>query len=191
MPSPTSTACLTRPPPWWRRESSGWVATCWVVVVSTAAWAAPTGYLPSIGPAPVRYQPPAPPANPGRLPPLAMTESTNAPAYVAPPVTTISHSSKTASSSNVTSMTNAESLLVPPSLGPVASEEETWSEAISNPFLVSPFSTAPLVTPQMLLEFFKPGNTNNNFSPGFHVPVFIPPLPPSSAPSSRAIYRSQ
>ena len=44
-----------------------------------------------------------------------------------------------------------------------------------------------IVTPQMLIQFFRPTGTNN-LLPGLMTPVFAPPTPPGL--SSTAVYRS-
>lgn len=77
--------------------------------------------------------------------------------------------------------------------------DSTGLASLSTPFnqstnVIGPASELLLVTPQMLVEFFKPLPATSNLGPArVLVPVdvgFRPPLA-SPGPSSQAIYRSQ
>jgi len=143
------------------------------------------GYLPIVGPVPIRFQTPSPVVPVVLWPPLLQPEQqtvkreaqmTIAPAVEAP---------------RMESLTNT----IPPSM--IAAG---WPAALPPPGMVIPFplsapgqpeqATDAVVDPQVLLNFLLSVSTNE---PGAKVlmPAFVPPAPPPPYPSSHATYESR
>ena len=143
------------------------------------------GYLPAIGPVPVRFQKPSrvvpvvlwPPLfQPGQQTVKVEPQTTNAPAVETP---------------TVESLTNA----IPPPIITASSPA-----ALPPPGMVIPFpipatsqpdpATDGVVDPQVMLNYLLSVSTNE---PGAKVimPVFVPSAPPLTYPSSHAAYESR
>lgn len=166
----------------------------------------PTGYLPVVGPAPLRLTRRLPPPPPATLPPLLLTD---------PPIAErlSGQNPPPAPTTNTTANLPPEAANVPPVLPtdavlagfptPATQEPTAWSAdpaSASEPLPWPPSaqapptagptlsSAAPIVTPQMLLQYFRPIGSNY-VNGAWSIPVFVPPVPPP-APQSSATYRS-
>jgi len=143
-------------------------------------------YLPVLGPLPLRVSFPAPPGPPPQLPPLAMSDPP-------PPPEPLPTSGMT----NQAVATAAAPPVAPPADALSATGEfpiygppppEANSSLVFDPML-SGAAPAMIVTPQMLVQFFKPVGSNC-LGGVWTMPVFVPPDPPAQK-SSTASYRSQ
>ena len=160
------------------------LAGCAPMRDSEAGRRAPTppthAWLPAIGPAPMRFQAPDPISH-ATLPPLAMEDPP-----AGPPLARTEPSA--AATSHPASATPPGSPLpAPPSTGPAPAPTAPNAQPGSPPLLAGP--EAPIVTPQMLVQFFKPVGSNN-LGGVWSTPVFIPPNPPPTK-SSTATYQSR
>jgi hypothetical protein len=160
----------------------GWVATA----------AAFPGYLPTVGPLPLRFATPAAPFNPALLKPLT------------PPAPEPKAESDRSPPSQTGAAQEAPVVLNPGltnGLPTVNSEMPPLTEPPPAPIAsVSPLSVlvnldttnAPPVTPQMLVPFFVSRLSNSTNGAGLSVvlPVGFAPPSPSPPPSSSATYQS-
>ena len=161
-------------------------------------------YLPTLGPSPLRLYSPAPPMHAAQLPPLAMTdpppESAGAsgglePAFQGPPLPPgFSYQSPAPAAPDT-----AGNPPVPPEpMGPAEPPPVGDGSAVPpvgapGGLLAAGFENAPpgaIITPQMLVQFFKPTGSNYQGG-GWSVPVFVPPSAPATTRPSTATYRSQ
>lgn len=168
----------------------------------------PGGYLPSTGPVPLRFAPEKAALTGYELPPLAMDDRALTRGILA------------ASAENIAAETS-DNLAALNQLGPVAPDPANQAGfagfdsdplAITQPPMALSAPTLPgsatnaaasdvlVVTPQMLVEYFKADRAKTNtvnavnvVNPAVYVPVgFTPPAPTAfAAPSSSATYRSQ
>ena len=166
-----------------------------------------SGYLPCTGPVPLRFESEKPPPKPLALPVLIMDEPPPAPPDNETPAPAISE--------DVTSAPVPEA---PPSPTSAAAESPAPDSAAallgqlyggdgSNPFAIpaaqipaqsvaeAPASNLLVVTPQMLVDYFKAkpvaGAASNTTSVAVFAPVGFTPPAPVGLPSSQATYRSQ
>lgn len=148
-------------------------------------------YLPAVGPAPLRMQKAATSAPPASLPPLAMTD---------PPPRPAAELTSTNLSANLPAPPTGEPAPavapVPAPTAPAPIERTPMPGNGGSPLLVEGGAddrgSGPIVTPGMLVQYFKP--VGSNLVAGtLGVPVFLPPTTPASSPvkSSSATYRSQ
>lgn len=177
-----------------------------LLLVAAPVSAAPgsTGYLPVVGPAPLRLTRRLPPPASASLPPLLLTDPTTAerasgddPAPAPDPTTNLP-----TEAASVPPLLPTDAVLagLPPTAtqeltaGPAdpasASEALPWPPSVPAPLPAGPAapSAAPIVTPQMLLQYFRPIGSNY-VNGAWSIPVFVPPVPPP-APQSSATYRS-
>ncbi len=138
-------------------------------------------YLSSVGPAPLRVEVPTVPVHGTVLPPLAMNDTDR------------KGSGAGRDGAGTKVLSAIPSPTVPASGGEGASVTPNPLPAGgSSSLLVGPgaedASVAPIVTPSMLVPYFRPvgGNAVRGV---FALPVFVPPTVPTSKPSS-ATYRS-
>lgn len=134
------------------------------------------GYLPRVGPSPLRFLLPAPVLAQASLPPLAMSDpepaapDTNSPPLVIspPPETTQP---------------------APPEKTAEPAPEPNPPTAALPDFSIPGLSQSPLLTPRSLLHYFLPAQNGTN-SPTYVIPMgFAPPLP-SPPSSSSSTYNS-
>lgn len=188
---------------WMRPNVGGWIArlpaVCrWAVLASVAAWAGGvvvTGvgagvpgrgkrpYLPVVGPAPLRL---LPVAEAGRRPAFA-------PLVDVDPLTTAEVDEGVAPAGyDLSPATPSEPPV--PVVVPAAPAVATDPLPGGSGLLVDPaygVSAPVVVTPQMLVHFFRPSGSNQ-VGAGLAVPVFIPPsAPPAMTKPSTATYRAQ
>jgi len=161
-----------------------------VLAAAGKASAGSAGYLPVIGPGALQFQAPVSVKPPFKLPPLDMS---------APPSAAGSSNSAAALEAEAAWSELLSGLLLSgasAASAPAPSPQETAPSAPSSlgmllsadaPDLIGTVPSA-IITPQMLIQFFKPTGTNQPL-PGLVTPVFTPPIPP--ALSSTAVYRSQ
>jgi hypothetical protein len=155
---------------------SRWFSPIGGLAVALSAAAGP-GYLPTVGPAPVRFETPAPPVvAPVALPPLVFIEprpATDTNETVAPAVPT----GPVVATTEAASAPVEPSILISP-LGPL----EPAGGATNSP--AAPADTE-VVAPQMLLKYFtRPAGTNSAGVSIFAPVGFVPPqplVPPSSS----------
>lgn len=131
----------------------------------------PRTYLQTVGPAPLRVEPRAVPVHGTVLPPLAKDD----------PVRKLSDPAREAASTNHAASIPAP--FEPSSLGP------TGAGSLLSGTNPEDAVVTPIVTPSMLMQYFRPMGTNG-FGAGVAFPVFVPPTAPVSRPSS-ATYRSE
>jgi hypothetical protein len=156
------------------------------------------GYLPAVGPAALRFRSPEPPGGVPALPPLSLMESpvsdgvagaTNAAARPVGAGSGAEGGRGTAIAGSGAGVGRGEPVPQPVS---VAGRK---AEGVDPEWVVTPGGggTTPLVTPQMLLQYFRPVGSNY-VNGAWTVPVFVPPLPgPGTAATpaaSSAVYRS-
>ena len=139
-------------------------------------------YLPGIGPAPLRFQiRPAFVATVSMLPPLQMlepavpSEARDVNATVAS-VDVDAPTTPTAPAPSPDTIQSSEAVAVTPPL-----------QAPAEPAPTVP--AAPVITPQMLIEFFKPVGRTNSAEAVVVSGAFLPPQPPPAPTSSAATYR--
>lgn len=179
-------------------------------VFCAAAWggaAQASGYLQVAGPVPLRFLAEPIPGEPYLLPPLSLTDVTPMPPEEpasAPAATNIATAPIAEEEPTVPLPKPPE----PPSADVTAAAlENLFSGANANPLgIPAPQNPAPLtpdsqqkasdmlvVTPQMLIEYFKPGRVaTNGVGASIFVPVgFRPPEAVLPSPSSKATYHSE
>ncbi len=156
-----------------------------------AAW---TGYLPALGPSPLRFQTPVDPSFRFVLPPLPRSDA--APATVRPrsqPVADRVAPLPPESLAAVDTVAVSPAPLDVPSgdAGPGAAPVIAEADPGGMPNLPPPASPPPPLTPQMLVPYFQPIRSGTNGANGMvALPLdFTPPLPLAS-PASRASYHS-
>ncbi len=138
----------------------------------------PKAYLPVLGPAPLRVSFPPAVTRTAQLPPLAMFDPPPLPEPVPPDATT-----------------NQLVELGPPAPPPPPPAPTAYGppppEAATSLVFDPALGAAPpeaIVTPQMLVQFFKP--VGSNYLGGtWSVPMFVPPSPPATK-SSTATYQT-
>ena len=133
------------------------------------------GYLPSGGPAPLRFEAPRPAGMPNSLPPPTAPQPLSAASV---PTT------------GATFASPADTNATPASpLSPVPTPAlESFGPFIAFPSAgVEPTNEVRMLHPNSFLIYLKP--LSNNAPVGnLIIPAFVPPAPTNSAPSSRAIY---
>lgn len=147
------------------------------------------GYLSIVGPAPLRFETVAAYMRSFPMPALAMDNSRPAMSAVD---TSLSLTNSTpplqTGSTSATTNNAAATILSAQSQEPLAVPQEAFDAMFSD----SPTAVAPVVTPQMLVEYFRPtpGTTN-----GVGITVVVPGdvgfTPPGTRPSSQAIYKAE
>lgn len=153
------------------------VKLCWLILVagcSPVVNGSSGAYLPALGPSPLRFRaPPVLVTATVTLPPLRMTDPV--PQIATNPAESVSTNLPPADWSEflesiwpLTALTNVTG---PPLTGPTVS--------------VMPTAQPTVVTPQMLIDFFRNAGAGTNPPPAAAVGVFTPP-----APASSATYRS-
>jgi len=160
-------------------------------LVATPGWCGAVAYLPSIGPAPLRFELVLPPD-------MAMAWKSSTPAAVAavpaPAAETMTNANNAAALKTIpTTVTNTIIAVSAPATEPL---EKTNLEAIAGPLNlpVQPDDASSPIASQLLAEFFKPASDGKTLAgTAVFTPVEIGFTPPSvkSAPESRAIYKSQ
>lgn len=135
-------------------------------------------YLTAIGPIPLRIRRPSVPGPVVVLPPLAMRD----------PVP-----SAEATRTNLTAEIPKPASTGPsgdPDMGGAEESSSTGLDASTTDSSGADARVTPIVTPSMLVQYFKPTGTNAPGA-GFAVPVFVPATPPVSTGgrSSSATYR--
>lgn len=154
---------------WWRLKTIAVAIVCSAVVNNGAVAA----YLPKVGPSSLRFQLPQPMLATLLLPPLKMSDeviATNAPAASV-------NEAVAAATNSVPD--NAGVFVGPPAPKVVFADP---INATNPPVQVD---NGPVVTPQMLLQFFTPGTANTNA-------VVVPaPFQLPESPRSSATYNSK
>jgi hypothetical protein len=174
-----------------------------LAAIPLRAAAGPTGYLPVVGPAPLRLVRRLPPPPIATLPPLFLIDPPVAEQPAGdnpPPVPTPPHNAPEAAYSRPVLPTDATLAGFPATAAQEgtasAADPATLPEPVPWPPSVPAPPTAgaplppvaPLVTPQMLLQYFRPSGSNY-LNGAWSIPVFVPPVPPPP-PQSSATYRS-
>lgn len=137
-------------------------------------------YLPAVGPAPLRIQPPArPPAGGVVLPPLVMKDPE--PARVDP-------SAGAAATNGLASAAGSSATNRPPVLADLPPISTEAGATLVTEVGAGDVIPQPIFTPQMLVQFFKPYGSNL-VGGVWNVPAFLPP-PSVPTRSSSATYRS-
>lgn len=164
-----------------------WFSPIGGLAVALCATAAGPGYLPTVGPAPLRFEIPAPPVvAPAALPPLVFIEprrpadadETVASASPATPAPGVPAATPTAPATSP-----AESSVLVSPLGPL----EPFAAATNSPAVTS---DSEVVAPQMLLKYFvRPAGTNSAGVSIFAPVGFVPPQP-LTPPSSSATFQT-
>ena len=168
-----------------------------VALTGVAAEKPRAGYLPRVGPAPLRFEAPRVPAlSISKLPPLPKQDTQALPTHVPPPKPEGNpDSNKTGSTATppMTSPDGANSEDDPYSLLPAQNVPTHWTGGTpsANDLLA--------VSPQMLIDYFKPmSNWTNggahmlfpvNLGAGLAAPNFTPAIPAPILPPSSATYK--
>jgi hypothetical protein len=148
-------------------------------VVGTVARA--EGYLSRTGPVPLRFTVEKPTSPPIELPPLAMEDPAPAPTVE---TNTVAEAPTSPDTNQPEPDPATLAQPAPEQVGPPAPEVAASA----------PASDMLVVTPQMLVEYFKPGSASTNAA---NMPVYVPVgfTPPTAVianrPSSQATYRTQ
>ena len=158
------------------------IAACCLVAADCAVANATGGYLRSLGPAPVRYQPRHPaPSGSTVLPSLLSLETTGSNA-----VETVTNSAPP----NIPSIAPTNHVAVPPADETVPAASPDGAD-LSDTFppgpLMVPDATPQMINPDTILQYLAPVSTNAT-NQAVLVPVFVPPTPPPSTRSSHATY---
>ena len=165
----------------------------WAIMVFgwAAAAAAFPGYLPTVGPLPLRFASPPATFNPSLLKPLTppVPESNAASDRSHPPETGAAKEVPVVPKPGLTNGPPIVNLVTPPLTEPPAVPTTSVSPLA---VLVNLDTNAPTVTPQMLVPFFVSRLPNATNTAGLSVvlPVGFAPPSPSPSPSSSAIYQS-
>lgn len=160
---------------------SRWFSPIGGLAVALCAAAGP-GYLPTVGPAPVRFETPAPLVEATvPLPPLVFIEPR-------PATDTVTAASPTSPAPNVTSAAPTET---PTS---ASAESSVFISPLGPPEPTGVATNAPadteVVAPQMLLKYFtRPAGTNSAGISVFAPVGFVPPQP-LAPPSSSATFQT-
>jgi hypothetical protein len=147
------------------------IKSCWLVLIAACFAVSPGAqgaYLPELGPSPLRFRAPAGFVARVVLPPLQMMDAivvTNAVA------------------STPTNPPPVEPLAF---VGPSPLETPSISKLTAGSTPIVAAEQALVMTPQMLVEFFKNVGAGTNLPPVSIVGVFTPPAPPFSS----ATYKS-
>ncbi len=150
-----------------------WAAVGAVFAGLASGVLATPGYLPVVGPVPLRYRPATQPATNLVYIPLPPPDPPSTPdiphAPLAPPVAADTETRKTASAAPAPSaaLTNA------------VSSDPAGQNGTSS-------ASAPLISPQMLLRYFN--RPTNGGAGGIIAPVDFAPPAPATPPSSTATY---
>lgn len=136
------------------------------------------GYLRALGPAPLRILSPDLQTPPVQLPPLAMFEPPPTPE---PAVAVTNQSAGLLAATPPTAPADDTPFYGPPA-------PDAYGQPPPDPTLAMP-SADGIITPQMLVQFFKPVGSNC-LGGAWSVPVFVPPSPPTQTRPSTATYRS-
>ncbi|MCL5097780.1 MAG: hypothetical protein M1608_09710 [Candidatus Omnitrophica bacterium] len=161
-------------------------ACAWALWAVTLLAGSPRGYLPVLGPAPLRFEPSLTPRRMVALPPLLMGEPDPVQAGAEP---TNNSDHQAGAPPDPASLSNSLPS-VPPIAGPSSDAlQSNYVQSIASSPIGSldESSDAALVTPQMLVQYFMSPVTNHAAS--VLVPAFIPPISPSKPPSS-ATYKT-
>ncbi len=167
-------------------------ATVGLVALTTQAGGA-TGYLPAVGPAPLRFQELVSVA-PFALPPLQMHDP-EPPAVEAAPTKSAPSAANTTPAVEPPVAASALPTLSPKTV-PTATDTNAVNvvEPLQIPLLIPlpmptpPDASAPaILSPQMLLHFFNQQNSTNRAST-LVTPVEFSPARPSTLPSSTSTY---
>ncbi len=175
----------------WRRLEALARTFCvpaWILATG-GAFGAETGYLRSIGPAPLRFQAPPPPM--AVLPPL--------PVDVREPDSSMTRGGDTETgrrgdAGSLTGLRDMDPFWTVPGLAPGTNQAETNTVAppLGWPPLATLDTTNPIVTPQMLVPFFRVNSSGTNPSgPSVIVPINLLPANPGLPPSSKARLNDQ
>ena len=154
------------------------------------------GYLALIGPAPFRFQSPPPEENNAILPPLSdngndtVSKQSGSNPFFSPIVVQASETTRVGPALSgylspycLTTADNANWQDVMTYEGGHSSETTSAASPAANDLLV--------VTPQMLVNYFKPGKTTNGPSASVLVPMGMnPPASSTPRPASQATYQS-
>lgn len=168
-----------------------------------------TGYLPSTGPVPLRFEMEKPPSKPLVWPALILDEPSPAVTTNEPPSDAASVPMPAVAETNAAPVPAAAEVapVTPAPDSAVALLDRLYGGDGANPHAIpapqsppEPGSEAPasnllVVTPQMLVEYFKAGSavgtSSNAPSTGVFAPVGFTPPAPVGLPSSQATYRTQ
>lgn len=155
-----------------------------LLAMALSATAGP-GYLPVVGPAPLRFQAPPvpPPTEPIELPPLATVDPAPKPA-TAPDAPVATNSTPAAP--------------VPPDPAALSLDEAPLDPPQAPPLTVPLLPNAPQTQPdqgsmaaQLFLKYFTGQTGTNSTGITLIAPVgFIPPMPQSAPPSSTAKFQT-
>ena len=174
-------------------------------LLAVACSGADRGYLPVVGPPPIRFAlpPPPPPAEPVVLPPWPQTDAqpvaATAPTTNAPGPTDVTVSASSTPSTAATAEATKPEKVPPDAVGAGPNgPDATAPGQLFQPFVLPPGSPPPLtepdlLTPQAFMRYFliKPGAGTNNAGVGALWPVsFIPPQPLLAPPSSTATFET-
>ena len=152
-------------------------------------------YLSKTGPSPLRFQKTAPHILQAVLPPLQMSDA--APVADANPARPMDYH-KGAEGAGTGLAGKLAPVYDVPAPFQVDGSPTTNADGLTGPITVFPPVTGlfppdstnalPLLTPQMLLSFFRPGLVGTNGAVGIVIPVEFSPPSPVSPPASRATY---
>lgn len=164
-------------------------ASCWLTLAATATTGSTRGYLAEVGPAALRFQEPPPPRMAVLLPPLPRE---------APDVSASTEDGSTNASPTTASLNETDANIPPwppemvPGMEPEPAAVPPTALTTSLEPTAMPRPTGPVISPQMLLDYFRPIRSGTNaLIQGVTIPVqFIPPTP-IAPPSSSATYRVQ
>lgn len=151
------------------------------VLGTGVALAGAAGYLPRIGPAALRVQPPASFAARANLPPLPMGDLLGEP--LPPTIETTAPPSASVEPARLAPETHEVGSALPG-----GADGATTDAPGSPPGL--PGATTPLISPQMLLRFFLPGEAGNSREAVIVTPPVFSPARPPTPGSSSATYTS-
>jgi hypothetical protein len=185
---------------WWLRAAVTLLAVCLLGGDPGAATAGP-GYLPVVGPVPVRFQTPSPVVPVVLWPPLLQPEKQAVGSEAWPPL--LQPDKQALGEAQTTNAPAAEALGMESPSNPVApstTSTDAGAADLPPPDLAIPFPLpAPnqpermaigMADPQVVLNYLLSASTNE---PGAKVimPIFVPPAPPVPFPSSHATYESR
>ena len=170
------------------------------ILATLGAFGAQTGYLRTIGPGPLRFQGPPPPM--AALPPLPVdvrepdssmsragdTETRR------PPLRADTETGRRGDAGSLTGLRDMDPFWTVPGLAPGTNQAETNTVAppLGWPPLAILDTTNPIVTPQMLVPFFRLNSSGSNASgPSVIVPINLLPANPGLPPSSKARLNDQ
>ncbi len=166
-----------------------------------------SGYLPCTGPVPLRFESEKPPSKPLTLPALVMEDPPPAPPESETPAPVIPEDVAPAPVPEAVPGSASVAAESPPTDSAAALLGQLYGGDGSNPYTI-PAAQIPaqsvaeatasnllVVTPQMLVDYFKAkpaaGAASNTTSVAVFAPVGFTPPAPISLPTSQATYRSQ